>query len=127
MLVENEGRRDDEILQRRAQQIIDLRRRHNASGQNGEDMENIMAALAAESTVQSTQGFWLDWVSHRGSKDTGGCRTHAVSMEEPSRAVCGVKTGGDGAVMTIEEAGGVGCLRCTMILKKRGVLFAATI
>ena len=51
MLVENEGRRDDEILQRRAQQIIDLRRRHNASGQNGEDMENIIAALAAESNT----------------------------------------------------------------------------
>ncbi len=77
--------------------------------------------------MQVAQGFWVDWVSHRGSKDTGGCLTHAVPMEGTSSAVCGVKTGGDGAVMTVEEAGGVGCQRCTMILKKRGVLFCTNI
>lgn len=77
--------------------------------------------------MHASQGFWVDWVSHRGSKDAGGCLTHAVPMTGPSGAVCGVRTSGDGAVTTVEEAGGVGCQRCAKILKKRGVLFDATI
>lgn len=76
--------------------------------------------------MQSAQEFWVDWVSHRGSKDAGGCLTHAVPVAGPSNAVCGVATSGDGAVTTVEEAGGVGCRRCTKILEKRGVLFGAT-
>ena len=77
--------------------------------------------------MQSAQEFWVDWVSHRGSKDTGGCLTHAVPIAGPANAVCGVVTGGDGAVMTVAEAGGVGCQRCTKILEKCGVLFGAAI
>lgn len=75
--------------------------------------------------MHTAQDFWVDWIAHRGSKDTGGCLTHAVPKEGPANAVCGVATGGDGAVMTVEETGGVGCQRCTEILKKRGVLFVA--
>jgi hypothetical protein len=76
--------------------------------------------------VQSANGFWVDWVAHRGNKDTCGCLTHAVPIDGPSSAVCGVETGGEGAVLTLAEASGVGCQRCTVILQKRGILLAAT-
>lgn len=39
----------------RAQQIIALRRRHNTSGQAGEDLANIVAALAAQHPETGTQ------------------------------------------------------------------------
>lgn len=72
--------------------------------------------------MQTAAEYWVDWVCHTGNKDRGGVVTHAVPDGPDARAVCGVCTGGDGAVVTVAEAGSVGCNRCTKILQSRGVL-----
>lgn len=70
----------------------------------------------------TAKDYWVDWVCFRGTQDSGGVVTHAVPNSGGHRAVCGVETGGDGAVLTLEETGEVGCRRCANILEKRGVL-----
>ena len=73
--------------------------------------------------METADDYLVDWHSHSGSKAEGGCLTHASEVgERRSRSICGVFLGGDGLWQTVQEAGGVGCLRCNKILKSRGVL-----
>lgn len=66
--------------------------------------------------------YWVVWIRYTSSYD--GCICHVVddrTVAATGRTLCG-RERWEGNLATLKDTRGIGCLQCTRILAKRGIV-----